>query len=80
MRRVQALRKEADFDIDDHIVTYYLGSPEVEEVFEDEAEYIMAETLSVEIVKGDAPEGSHVRDYLIDGVSVRLGVAKRQSG
>ncbi|MFH0849311.1 MAG: DUF5915 domain-containing protein, partial [Candidatus Bathyarchaeota archaeon] len=77
VRRVQALRKEADFDIDDHIVTYFRGSPEVDEVFEDEAEYIMAETLSDELVRGEAPAGSAVQDYEIDGLSVRLGVVKR---
>jgi len=79
VRRIQALRKEADFEIDDRIAVYYTGSPEAEEVFEDEAEYIMAETLSVELVKGEAPEGSHAQDYLIDGVYVRLAVAKRRS-
>jgi hypothetical protein len=33
--------------------------------------------LSVELVRGEAPAGAVVRDYVIDGISVRLGVVKR---
>ncbi|MBN2335492.1 isoleucine--tRNA ligase [Candidatus Bathyarchaeota archaeon] len=77
VRRIQALRKEVDFDIDDSIVTYYVGDEAVEEVFAEESEYIMAETLSVELVRGEAPRGTAVREYVIDGLAVRLGVAKR---
>ena len=77
VRRIQALRKEADFDINDHIVTYYNGSLGVEEVFEDEAEYIMAETLSDQLVRGEAPEDSVAQDYDIDGLTVKLGVVKK---
>jgi isoleucyl-tRNA synthetase len=77
VRRIQALRKEADFEIDDEIVTYYVGDEVVEEVFVEEAGYIMAETLSVEPVRGEAPEGAAVREYEIDGLAVWLGLVKR---
>ena len=46
VRRIQSLRKEANFDINDHIETYFRGDPEVVEVFQEEADYIKAETLS----------------------------------
>jgi len=77
VRRIQALRKEADFEIDDEIVTYYVGDEAVEEVFVEEAGYIMAETLSVELVRGEAPKGAAVKEYEIDGLAVRLGLVKR---
>jgi isoleucyl-tRNA synthetase len=77
VRRIQALRKEADFEIDDEIVTYYVGDEAVEEVFVEEAGYIMAETLSVKLVRGEAHEGATVREYEIDGLAVRLGLVKR---
>jgi len=76
VRRIQALRKEADFEIDDTIVTYYVGDGAVMEVFVEEAEYIMAETLSVELVRGEAPGGAVVKEYVIDGLAVRLGLVK----
>ena len=77
VRRIQALRKEADFDIDDRIVVYYAGSSEVEDVFNDEAEYIMAETLSDDLVNGVAPSEAKVQDYEIDGLRVKLGVIRK---
>ncbi len=77
VRRIQSLRKDADFEIDDHIETYYTGSPEVESVFEVEADYIRLETLSDKLVKGDAPEGAATQQYEIDGLDLRLGLVKK---
>ena len=77
VRRIQSLRKDADFKIDDQITTYYTGNPEVELVFEEESEYIMVETLSDELVKGEAPEGAEVQEYEIDGLSLKLGLTKK---
>ena len=77
VRRIQALRKEADFEIDDRITLYYIGSQEIEEVFNDEADYIMAETLSDEIVNGRPPSNATIKDFDIDGLDVKLGVIKR---
>ena len=77
VRRIQSLRKDADFKIDDQITTYYMGNPEVELVFEEESEYIMVETLSDELVKGEAPEGAEVQEYEIDGLSLKLGLTKK---
>ncbi len=76
VRRIQALRKDVNFNIDDHIETYYGGDPEVEEVFEDEAEYIQSETLSDALIRGDAPEDAAIQEYEIDGLKVRLGLLK----
>ncbi|MCW4014714.1 MAG: DUF5915 domain-containing protein, partial [Candidatus Bathyarchaeota archaeon] len=77
VRRIQALRKEADFDIDDHIIVYYTGDPDAEEVFNDESEYIMAETLTDELHNMEAPEGATAQHYDIDGLEVKLGVVKK---
>jgi isoleucyl-tRNA synthetase len=77
VRRIQALRKDADFEINDRIVVYYMGSPEVEEVFKIEAEYIMAETLSGELINNKVPAEATAQDYEIDGLEVRLGIIKK---
>ena len=76
VRRIQALRKEADFEINDHIVTYYDGDPEVLEVFKDESEYIKVETLSDELIQGKAPASAKISQYEIDGVNLTLGLIK----
>jgi len=54
-----------------------VGDEAVEEVFVEEAGYIMAETLSVELVRGEAPRGAVVKEYEIDGLAVRLCLVKR---
>ena len=76
VRRIQALRKEADFEIDDLIDTYYSGDPEVEVVFETEGEYIAAETLSRVLLKGEPPKGAHRGEFDIDGLRLKLGLAR----
>ena len=76
VRRIQSLRKEADFEIDDSIATYYSGDPSIEEVFEAEGDYIKAETLSVELTKGEAPGGAYSDEFDIDGKKLKLGLRR----
>jgi isoleucyl-tRNA synthetase len=76
VRRIQALRKEANFEIDDKIIVYYASSTEVEKVFNIEANYIKSETLSDELIKGKAPTNAITHDYNIDGIKVKLSVIK----
>jgi isoleucyl-tRNA synthetase len=77
VRRIQALRKQADFEIDDHIETFYLGSPEIEEVFTKESEYIMAETLSDLLTKREAPSNALTQSFKINGLELKLGLVKK---
>jgi len=77
VRRIQALRKEADFEIDDHIITYYEGDEEIVEVFQEEEKYIMEETLSDRLEEGQAPSEATVEEYEIDGQWVKLGVIRK---
>ncbi|UCH56927.1 MAG: isoleucine--tRNA ligase [Candidatus Bathyarchaeota archaeon] len=74
VRRIQALRKEADFEIDDEIDTYFSGDPEVEEVFKVEGEYISTETLSRTLSRGKPPKGAYTGEFDIDGKKLRLGL------
>ncbi len=77
VRRVQTMRKEADFQLDDRIVTYYQADPELEAVVEAWGDYIQAETLSVELVAGPAPgDATRQESFTLDGHSVVLGVRK----
>ena len=76
VRRIQEMRKNADFDIDDHINTWYNGDAEVETVFNIESEYISAETLSDSLTKGSPPNGAHIEEFEIDDHKVKLGLVK----
>ena len=77
VRRIQALRKEADFEIDDHIEIFYLGSPEVEVVFNEEAAYIMTETLCDVLKKSEAPSIAVIQSFDINGLELKLGLLKK---
>jgi isoleucyl-tRNA synthetase len=55
VRRVQTLRKEADYQLDDRIILYYDAAGEPQSVLEEWAAYIQAETLTLELVPGPMP-------------------------
>jgi isoleucyl-tRNA synthetase len=77
VRRIQALRKEANFDINDHIETYYRGDPEMIEVFQEESDYIKAETLSDTLQEGAPPPDAKNGSYEIGGLHLLLGLRKK---
>jgi isoleucyl-tRNA synthetase len=76
VRRVQSLRKEADLNLDDRIVTTYEADEELARAVEAWRDFIAAETLSVELRAGPADEGATVGEDRVNGHSVRLGVRK----
>ena len=51
--KVQNLRKEKDFEIENRIKLYYNGDNEIEEVFTKYNDYIKKETLSTDIIKDE---------------------------
>jgi isoleucyl-tRNA synthetase len=77
VRRIQSLRKEANFDINDHIETYYRCDPEMVDVFHEEADYIKAETLTDLLQEGVPPQGAIRGEYDIGGLQLQLGLAKK---
>ena len=74
VRRVQAQRKEADFNIEDRITTWYQAEAELAEIFEQWGEYIKDETLTTELIAGDPSEGAYVETHEIDGQNITIGV------
>jgi isoleucyl-tRNA synthetase len=76
VRRVQDLRKQADFDIADRILMQVSASPELDQAIREHQEYIMGETLTLELNHGD-PDGSGVdAEFEFDGQSARVGLQK----
>jgi isoleucyl-tRNA synthetase len=74
VRRVQNLRKEAGFNMDDRIVTTYQAEGELAEAIETWHDFIAAETLSVELRAGSPDEGATVGEDQVGGHSLGLGV------
>jgi isoleucyl-tRNA synthetase len=76
VRRVQNLRKEAGFNLDDRIVMTYEAGDELAEAVEMWRDFIQAETLSVELRAGPPDEGATVGEDKVSGHVLRLGVRK----
>jgi len=76
VRRVQNLRKEAGFSLDDRIATTYQAEEELAEAMEAWRDFIAAETLSVELRAGPPDEGATVHEDRVGGRLLKLGVRK----
>jgi isoleucyl-tRNA synthetase len=76
VHRIQNLRKDAGFEIADRIRTYYAGDAEIAAVMQAHADYIKQETLSVELVAGEAPAGAHPESADLDGRKITLAVVR----
>ena len=73
---IQNMRRSAEFDIADHIVTYYGGDEALEEVIAAHGDYIRQETLSRELTRGVSPEGAYTEEQKVNGLAVVLGVVR----
>jgi isoleucyl-tRNA synthetase len=76
VRRVQAMRKDAGFDIADRITTYYAATGELAQVFGTWGDYIQAETLTTKMVAGTPPEGAYIETQKVEGESMTIGVIR----
>jgi len=76
VRRVQSLRKEADFDIADRIILYYTASKGLCEAIAEFEAYIREETLAIELITGQNPEGLPFLQDEFDDESLRISIEK----
>jgi len=76
VRRVQDLRKQADLDIADRITLYYTASDGLKKAILDFKDYLMGETLTVDLVEGGLPEGAPSVSDTFDGESVTIALKK----
>ena len=74
VRRIQAQRKNADFNIEDRITTWYVAEDELAEVFAAWGEYIQAETLTTALVAGEPPAEAFVERHKVEGAEVTIGI------
>ncbi len=75
VRRVQDLRKTAEFEIADRIVLYFDVTPGLAKALKTFGEYICNETLTVEMKAGPVPEGLPVVSDELDEGREKLTVA-----
>lgn len=88
VRRVQTLRREADFDISNQIEICYVASDKLGKAVQQFADYIQSETLAATLQTGEPvngyhratyapdPEGDPRKDTSIDGETLKLAVKR----
>ena len=76
VRRLQDLRREADFDLSDRITAWYVAGSDITRVVQSFGDYIRGETLSTELVAAGPPSDAHVSEQTIEGERVTLAVRR----
>jgi isoleucyl-tRNA synthetase len=77
VRHLQNMRRNARFDITDHIITYYqTKEPIIKHVINTFADYIKQETLSEELIDGLPPDGTYGEKHRISNGEVSLAIKK----
>lgn len=72
--KIQTMRKEAGFQVTDHITVYHQGSEKLEQIFAGYEKEICSNVLADKVAAGE-PEG-YQKDWDINGESVSLGVKR----
>ena len=72
---IQNMRRSADFDIADHIVTYYESSPELDAVIAAHSDYIRQETLSQDLVSAKPADDAYTETLKVNSIEATVGGA-----
>ncbi|BAN89746.1 isoleucine--tRNA ligase [Aeropyrum camini] len=77
VRRIQAMRKEAGYNVEDYVEVWIEGSGDVEEAVNALKDYIKRETRAVRLELGTPPSGVEVlREWELDGDRVVIGLRR----
>lgn len=72
--KVQTMRKEADFEVQDHILVAYTGNDKVAAIMAKNADYIASEVLANSVTEGTLD--GYTKDWKINGEEVTFTVKK----
>ncbi|MBQ3201085.1 MAG: class I tRNA ligase family protein, partial [Clostridia bacterium] len=72
---LQTMRKEAGFEVTDHIAVTYAGTERIAAIFAAHGEEIAADTLADSVAAGEA--AGYVKEWDVNGEKVTLGVEKK---
>jgi isoleucyl-tRNA synthetase len=76
VRRVQDLRKSSGLDVADRIQLFVESTVELQAAVEAHKDYVMAETLCVDVQFSAPPAGSPQANEALDGQPLRVGLKK----
>jgi isoleucyl-tRNA synthetase len=76
VRRIQDLRKQAELDIADRIRLYVTATPDLIAALQAHREYVMGETLAIELNESEPPTEAATGEAWFDGQWVKFGIIK----
>ena len=76
VHRIQTMRKNAGFEITDHIETFYFGDNEIVSAIADNKNYFSRETLSEKLINEIPPTTAFSEEQIFDGLKVTLGIVR----
>jgi isoleucyl-tRNA synthetase len=74
VRRIQDLRKQADFNVEQSIMVRYAASERLKQAIDTHVEYIQTETLAAELEENASPSGDAESSYAFSGEELKLAV------
>jgi len=78
VRRVQDLRKTSELNINDEIEVQYSSSSKLSDAVESHMQYILAETLTIELKKVKNPAGKFKATYTFDDEKLDLAITPNE--
>jgi len=76
VRKIQELRKQSGFAVEDRIRLFYDGDGILAEALERWRDYIATETLAVAVARGEAPDGASTETLQIEGHALKVSVVR----
>jgi isoleucyl-tRNA synthetase len=76
VRKIQELRKQSGFAVEDRIRLFYDGDGILAEALERWRDYIATETLAVAVARGEAPDGASTETLQIEGHDLKVSVVR----
>ena len=75
--KIQTMRKEAGFEVQDHIDVYESGNDRIRQILEKYEDQLKKEVLAETVTYGDAPAQAYEKEWTVNGERVTLAVRKR---
>lgn len=76
VRKIQELRKQSGFAVEDRIRLFYEGDGVLAQALERWREYIATETLAIAVARGQAPDGASTETLKIEGHDLTVSVLR----
>jgi len=76
VRKIQELRKQSGFAVEDRIRLFYEGDGILAESLERWRDYIATETLAVAVARGEGPDGASTETLQIEGHDLKVSVVR----